>query len=115
MTPPHDAPNAAELVEAVREFLEHEVVPTTEGRLRFEARVAARVLRIVQRELELGPAQAAEHSRRLAALGVRDEAELAAAVRGGALDARDEEVRAAIRETVRAKLAVADPGYAERD
>ena len=114
MTAPHDAPTAAELVEAVREFLERDVMPAVDGQIRFHARVAARVLAMVERELELGPGQAEEHAARLEGLGVRDEAELAAAVRSGALDGRLGEVVGAIRETVRAKLAVADPGYADR-
>ena len=44
---PHDAPSAAELVEAVREWLERDVMAATEGRLRFHARVAVNVLSIV--------------------------------------------------------------------
>lgn len=114
MTAPHDAPTAAQLVEAVREFLERDVMAGVEGQVRFHARVAVNVLRIVERELELGPAQAEAHARRLAALGLRDDAELAAAVRSGELDGRMAEAVAAIRDTVLAKLAVADPGYADR-
>ena len=50
----HGVPSSAELVGAVREFLEQEVMPATEGRLSFHARVAANVLAIVARELEAG-------------------------------------------------------------
>jgi Domain of unknown function (DUF6285) len=114
VTAPHDAPTAAQLVEAVREFLEQDVMLAVDGQLRFHARVAARVLAIVERELALGPELAGEHAARLRELGVGDEAELAAAVRSGAMDGRLGELVAAIRETVRAKLAVADPGYADR-
>ena len=35
MTAPHDQPDAATLLEAVREFLTTEVEPQTEGRLRY--------------------------------------------------------------------------------
>ena len=107
----HDAPSAAELVEAVREFLEGDVASATEGRVRFHARVAARVCAIVERELALGESQAAAHGRRLAALGMEDEAAFAAAIRSGALDGRWDEVAAAVRATVGDKLAVANPGY----
>ena len=51
---PHDAPTAAQLIEAVREWLERDVAASTEGRLKFHARVAVNVLAIVERELELG-------------------------------------------------------------
>ncbi len=111
MTAPHDAPTAAELVEAVREFLEGDVMAATEGRVRFHARVAARVLATVQRELEAGDAPARAHAARLATLGVADEAGLAAAIRSGALDDRWDEVVAVVRATVVDKLAVANPGY----
>ena len=113
MSSPHDAPTAAELVEAVREFLEGDVMAATEGRVRFHARVAGRVLAIVQRELEAGDGPARAHAARLAALGAADDAELAAAIRSGALDDRWDEVAAAVRATVADKLAVANPGYAE--
>jgi hypothetical protein len=111
VTAPHDRPDIAELVVAVREFLERDVIEGTEGRLRFHARVAANVLGMVERELELGPDQRRDHAAALARLGVRDEAELAAAIRDGALDDRRDEVLAVVRATVRAKLAVAHPGY----
>ncbi|MBK9178458.1 MAG: hypothetical protein IPM45_02595 [Acidimicrobiales bacterium] len=115
MTAPHDAPSAQQLVEAVREWLEREVLPAVEGRLQFHTRVAVNVLGMVERELELGPEQAADHAERLASLGVADEAELAAAIRSGALDDRYDEVRAAVAATVRDKLAVANPRYAAPD
>lgn len=112
-TPPHDAPSAAQLVEAVRELLEGDVLAATSGRVRFHVRVAANVLAIVQRELEQGPALAEAHAARLAALGVASDAELAAAIRSGALDDRWDEVVAAVRATVADKLSVAHPGYGD--
>ena len=107
----HDEPSMAALLEAVREFLEDDVIPGTEGRLRFHARVAANVVRMVERELALGEAQEAAHAADLARLGVGSEAELATAIRAGALDGRIAEVVAVVRRTVAAKLAVAHPGY----
>jgi hypothetical protein len=109
--PPHDIPDPAALLDAVGEFLESEVLPATEGRVRFHVRVAANVVAMVGRELELGTDQAVAHARRLEGLGVTNEAELAAAIRSGALDARLGEVRAVVRATVADKLAVANPGY----
>ena len=111
MTAPHDVPTAAQLVEAVREFLEGDVAAAPEGRVRVHARVAANVCAIVERELARGPAQAEAASARLAALGMADDAALAAAIRAGDLDDRYAEVATAVRETVRDKLLVANPKY----
>ena len=111
MPAPHDAPTAIQLLESVREWLDREVIPATDGRLRFHARVASNVLGMVEREIELGPAQEAAHRERLAKLGVADDAELAAAIRGRAFDDRADELRALLAEAVRDKLAVANPRY----
>ncbi|MDQ0376205.1 phosphotransferase family protein [Amycolatopsis thermophila] len=107
----HGRPSAVDLVEAVAEFLRTEVMPGTEGRLSFQARVAANVLGVVERELRLGAAQEARHGERLAALGFRSHAELAAALRTGRLDPFDETVLNAVREDVTDRLLVANPRY----
>jgi aminoglycoside phosphotransferase (APT) family kinase protein len=52
---PHGRPTASELLDAVRGFLTDQVMPGTSGQLAFHARVAANVLAIVARELDLGP------------------------------------------------------------
>jgi aminoglycoside phosphotransferase (APT) family kinase protein len=109
---PHDAPTAPQLVEAVREFLAGDVMGATTGRVQFHARVAAKVLETVERELALGPAIAVAHRDRLARLGFADDAALAAAIRAGAADDRRDEVTAAVYASVVDKLAVANPGYA---
>jgi len=108
----HGAPTAAELVEAVREWLERDVAGSVEGRLKFHTRVAVNVLAMVERELELGDVQRAAHVVRLGEFGVADDAELAAAIRNGDLDDRLDDVREAVRASVEAKLAVANPRYA---
>jgi aminoglycoside phosphotransferase (APT) family kinase protein len=108
---PHDRPTAAELAEAVREWVEGDVTGATTGRVRFHSRVAANVLGMLERELRLGPAHAAAHAARLAELGFATDAALAAAIRAGELDDRFDEVRAAVWSGVRDKLAVAHPGY----
>jgi hypothetical protein len=51
---PHGRPTATELLEAVREFLTGQVMPDSTGQLAFHARVAANILGIVAREVELG-------------------------------------------------------------
>jgi hypothetical protein len=114
MVAPHDLPDAASLLEAVREFLERDVMGATEGRIRFHARVAVNVLAMVEREWELGPAQAVAHREGLARLGYRDEQALARAIRSGEVTGRHaDEVAAFVRETVRNKLLVANPRYLE--
>jgi len=52
---PHGRPTSSELLDAVRGFLTDQVMPATSGQLAFHARVAANVLGMVARELELGP------------------------------------------------------------
>lgn len=109
----HDIPDAAGLVEAVREFLERDVMTSTEGRVQFHTRVAVNVLAMVERELREGAAQLEAHAAGLAALGVDDERGLAEAIRRGDLDDRLDEVRAFVEQSVRAKLEVANPRYLE--
>ena len=108
---PHDVPSAGELVEAVREFLERDVMAATEGRVQFHTRVAVNVLRMVERELSVGEDQANSHAARLAALGVASEKELSEKIASGELDDRLAEVVAVVRATVADKLAVANPKY----
>jgi len=115
----HDRPTAAELVVAVREYLEHDVMPGTEGRLSFHARVATNVLGMVERELTDGPALDAEEHAELVELLGHDGTipdltrELARGIRDGSLDERRAAVVDHVRASVRRKLAVANPAYVE--
>ncbi|WP_334143095.1 DUF6285 domain-containing protein [Rhabdothermincola sp.] len=113
MSAPHDRPTAAELVEAVRELLERDVLDVTDGQVRFHVRVAVNVLRMVERELAEGPVMAEAHARRLEQVGFTSDAELAAAIRAGVLDSRYEEIKAMIHDSVLDKLRVANPDYLE--
>ena len=93
----HGIPSSAELARAVREFLEAEVMPATEGRLSFHARVAANVMAQIERELEQGLPDTAP------------DAELCAAIRAGSIEFAQayEEIRA----TVVAKLRISNPRH----
>ena len=98
-----DRPTASELVEATREFLEQEVLPTlVDRRLRFRALVAINALGIAQRELDsaepdvLSAEQAASLARRIRAGDVPDGA------------------RALLEREVAAKLRIASPRYLGR-
>jgi aminoglycoside phosphotransferase (APT) family kinase protein len=105
---PHDRPTAAELLDAVREWVGRLAL---DGRDAFLARVASRALDTVERELAFGPVLAQRHRSRLSALGLSDDAELASAVRDG--DERPEVV-ATVRAAVVDKLRVADPEQLRR-
>jgi hypothetical protein len=124
-----DRPTAGELLEAVRLFLEDDVVPALDGPARFHARVAANVLAIVVRELaDEEPTLLAEWTRltrllgrpsdgppeRLAALRAAVAElteELCARIRRGDADASPfrEAARAAVTASIVEKLAVANP------
>jgi hypothetical protein len=113
-----DRPDAEELGAALARFLLEQVRPAVPRELRFQLLVAANTAAILAREAAVGDAQVAEERARLARLlpALPDEAraaqrELASAIRAGALDDRWDEAVAVLRESVRAKLAVAHPGY----
>lgn len=95
----HDRPTAAELAQAVREFLETEILPTLEDhRLRFRTLVAINALGIAERELADLP---------------RDEPdpELARRIRAG--DVPDGTL-GRLKQEVAEKLRIASPRYLER-
>ena len=111
MTGVYGRPTAAELVAAVAGFLENDVRGATEGQVNFHSRVAANVLRIVERELL--DTSVGDVTDALARLGFADEAQLAQAIRGGLLDGRSAEVLPVLRTIVRHRLDIAHPGYAD--
>jgi hypothetical protein len=124
-----DRPTARELLEAVRLFIENDVVPALDGPARFHARVAANVLAIVGREIAgEEPALVAEWTRLATLLGRPSDGqperlaalraavaelteELCARIRRGDADASPfrEAVRVAVTASVAEKLAVANP------
>ncbi len=135
-----DRPDAHELAVAVAQFLFEQVRPAVPAELRFQVLVAANACAILARETaQPATARAAEAERleRLGSLlpsGVQqnggtgerrgDEApacevaaireaqrDVARTIRAGALDDRWDEALAVMRDSVRAKLAVAHPGY----
>lgn len=122
-----ERPNMAELVEAVREFLERDVMSALEGRLAFHTRVAVNALGIVERELELGDGHRRAERDRLrdllddgpaAASSAATDGELdtlrrrlATAIRSGEFDDRSDELLASLRETAASALAIANPKY----
>lgn len=108
----HDIPTASGLLEAVREFVERDVMSATDGRVRFHARVAANVLGIVEREVLAAGRPDAAYTESLQAVGYAGDAEVAAAIRNG--KEIGPEVLAAVRDAVQAKLLIANPNYLAR-
>ena len=99
-----DRPTAPELVDAVREFLEGEVLPAIDDhRLKFRTLVAVNALAIAAREL--GGDCGSEP------LSPEDARALAERIRAG--DVPDD-VLPLLKEHVEAKLRVASPRYLER-
>jgi hypothetical protein len=98
-----DRPTAAELIEAVTEFLSTEMLPAaTDHRLKFRTLVALNALGIASRELQ---AEADEP------LSAEEVVELAKRIRAG--DVRDGD-HTVLKEHVAAKLRISNPAYLER-
>jgi hypothetical protein len=119
----HDRPTAGELIEAVREYLQGEVVPAiADRRARFRALIAVNVLTIVERELACARDDEEAEALRLDALGVAagDSAArrraFCAALRRGDFDEPADRRRALAYAiaNVAAKLRVANPRYLAR-
>lgn len=105
----HGRPTAAELLEAVREWVDDEVRQASAGAIGFQSRVAANVLAMLMRENLHGPTMEAEHAERLRTLGIADEHAFAAGIRSGSLSG-DLVIRA-LAESVVDKLRVANPRW----
>jgi alkylation response protein AidB-like acyl-CoA dehydrogenase len=124
-----DRPDAPELAQAVREFLEREILTTVaDPRLRFRALVAANALGILERELTLGEAYLRSEAQSLGRLLGRGDpipdglaelrsharqlnVELARRIRAGD---PPEGTLDHLLSTVANKLRVASPRYLER-
>jgi aminoglycoside phosphotransferase (APT) family kinase protein len=108
---PHAAPDMVELLGSVRQFLSDEVMASAGERTSFHARVAVNVLRMVERQLLLGPGQVVLHQQALERLGCADDTDLSRAIRAGTLDRRWDEVVDVVRAAVRDQLLVANPRH----
>ena len=98
-----DRPDAAELIEAVFEFLAGEVLPKADDhRLKFRTLVAMNALGIARRELDASNSLL---------LGEERLAELAAAIRA---DGADPALLDELRSHVAEKLRISNPAYLEK-
>jgi Domain of unknown function (DUF6285) len=117
---PPGRPTAGELLEAVREFLERDVLPALAADVRFQCRVAINVLASVRRELELGPEfESRERDRLAALLGDTDartsldalNRRLAWEIREGAGDLDPAALGDHLRRTIREALEINNPRW----
>jgi hypothetical protein len=114
---PADRPSAHELIASAAEHLAVNVRPALAGHDAFEALIAANLLAIALRELELGPELRAADEHDLAGLlgceGPLEELEarLADQIREGALDDLFDELLAVLRASARRRLEIANPEY----
>jgi len=111
MTAPHDRPSAVELLEAVREWMEKDLMGGIEPRLQFHTRVAMNVLDIVSRGIAMGADQLQSHAELLASFGVESDAELSQQIRNGEHDNGLLEVLERLRPVIEDKVRVANPKY----
>jgi hypothetical protein len=115
----HDAPSSAELVAAVKSFIDTTAAPQLTGHAAFHARVASNVLATLLREMEHRPAaEAAE------AAGLREllkaspdksvaemNLELCKRIQDGRLDASTPGLFRHLKTTTIAQLSIDQPNY----
>ncbi len=112
-----DTPNAADLLQSVTAFLRNAAIPRLSGREAFDARVAANVLDIVERELRLAPdATAAERDSLRRLLGTDGTLEalnrqLCEAIAAGHIDLEMPGLAAHLWTVTLNKLAIDQPAY----
>lgn len=115
----HDAPSTAELVEAVKRFIDDTAAPQLTGHAAFHARVASNVLGTVLRELAERPvAETGEKTRLVSLLDADPDAslealnrELCERIRSGAADLSTPGLLEHLKTTTIAQLSVDQPNY----
>ncbi len=115
-----DRPTANELLEAIGDLLEKEVMPALKGPVQHQVRVAANLARVLEREVELAAPLEAREIALLADVlgedvGARTAEELSRELTRR-LDAKLDPVLEqrswlALLEIVRGKLSISKPGY----
>jgi len=116
-----DRPTAAELLDAVAEYLFAELRPEVPREQRFKVLVAANVCSVVAREIRAGDQPDAEDAALFGELLGKEvddpraaAAELSERLRSGELDERIAQLAPRLEEHVRRKLEIARPGYEQR-
>ena len=112
-------PDTPALLQAAADYLEGELLPTLPDYHRFQTRVTVNLLRLVERELRLAPAQQQAEAARLRALtgreGSLDElnAALADDILVGNVTLTDHELRQHLRQTLRETLQIHHPAWTQ--
>ena len=115
----HDAPSPAELIAAVKSFIDDSAAPQLTGHAAFHARVASNVLATLLRELEQRPAAESDEATRLRAIlkaGPDESTEamnrdLCARIRSGEMDAATPGLFDHLKTTTIAQLSIDQPNY----
>lgn len=109
-------PTAKQLIEATASYLEAQL-PSLTGRAAFHGRVAVNVLKIVARELDLGPAAAVRETEGLRKLIASDadlpalRADLCTRIRDGKITAQTIGLLDHLLTTVRDRVEIEQPQY----
>jgi hypothetical protein len=112
-------PDTPTLLQAAADDLEHELLSTLQDYPRFQTRVSVNLLRVVERELRLAPAQQKAEHARLSALTGRDgtldalNATLADHILAGDITLTDGELLRHLRQTLRETLLIHNPAWVQ--
>jgi hypothetical protein len=105
----HGIPCAADLVIAVRDYLD--VGRSEDPAAKYFNRISINLLSIVCRELQIGPSQAMWWERSLAELGYDSASDISVAIRKGNASWRDSRLWLVLVQSIHARLMVANPKY----
>ena len=114
---PQSSPSMLEIIEAVRSFLEKDILTASKGRKAFDAKVAINALMIVERELSDGSGLDSAERKRLVSLlgheGSLDDLndELCGAISKGDIDTNSDGIMHHLQQTVMGKLQIDNPRY----
>lgn len=112
-------PDAATLMRLAVDYLDTSIYPTLSGPERYRARVALNALRIVEREIALGPALERAESDELQAMRLDGHANppsletLVQEIESGKVSLDNRELRTFLRNNLRRALSVNNPRWLE--
>lgn len=115
----HDQPSVAELVQAVKNFIDETAGPNLTGHAAFHARVASNALATVLRDIEQRPISEASERTRLIALlnapadtSIEDlNSDLSARIRKGEMNSETNGLLAHLKATTMAQVEIDQPRY----
>lgn len=115
----HDQPSVAELVQAVKNFIDETAGPNLTGHAAFHARVASNALATVLRDIEQRPiSEESERARLLALLNAPADTsiedlntDLSARIRDGEMNSETNGLLAHLKTTTMAQVEIDQPRY----